>query len=412
MWVFGKYGFTSAVAYDPTKDREKTSPFRDIAKQPGTHILLRARIEADLEDVRDRVLPTMVIDEQPSADYSYRAVLPRSVFKKYLALMVDEIDYDSHFKEVAEKHGKGVSGSSRHSAYMKVWSALASLQKHSPYGGGGFGYGGGYSSGTDWYGGGGTSKGSGSTTSKSGSGKKSAPFAGVGSGSLRPGSADMESFLDDFVSSEGTISYRAGGGPRMGYKPGDRVEGYFGFGTVESIVKHGAVGKAADTVLVKPDDTKKKPATFMSNFLIPEGIAAKYGFDADADAEADVIDGTSILDKDPTNGVQVTLEQAWDFLFDINCELSKIATSDYQDFNDDAFEFITRLMERHGKDATLSTQQVSEVYDEICWEIGSDAYKVAWVNSDREIPAKYENEAVKVALKAQDEADSQTSATV
>lgn len=135
MWLFDKSGFTSVVAFVPSKDFKKTK-HREIAEasgKPNDWLLIRARVKADLEKVAtffpDR---DIFILKDPSADYAYRALVTRDMWKAYLSAQVDEIDYDSHFKEVvrdnAPKHPK------RYSSMMSVWSALAGMQDVPPYG--------------------------------------------------------------------------------------------------------------------------------------------------------------------------------------------------------------------------------------------------------------------------------------
>jgi hypothetical protein len=125
MWVFTQRGFVSVVEYDPKVDKHAGSPFKGLTNRRGSHVLVRSRVRNDLEDVR-RVVPNMRIYDDNSADYKYRAVIKRKDFNKWLTLSADEIDYDSHFKEAAQKNSKGATG--RYSAYMGVWGILNRLQ--------------------------------------------------------------------------------------------------------------------------------------------------------------------------------------------------------------------------------------------------------------------------------------------
>lgn len=127
MWTLTKAGFTSAVAYDPAKDRDKTSPFPAIAKKAGTHILVRARVKEHLEPLKS-VCPNLVIHEDSWADYKWRAVITRGQFKKYLMQQVDEIDYDSHFKEALRDAQPKHLSAKMYSAAMTTWTAFANLQ--------------------------------------------------------------------------------------------------------------------------------------------------------------------------------------------------------------------------------------------------------------------------------------------
>ncbi len=76
-------------------------------------LLVRSRIQGDIE----RAIPTAEVYEDPSADYRYRADVPREVFKKAMEVAIDEIEY-SNFKG-------SVKDPVRHNVYMRVWSVLA-----------------------------------------------------------------------------------------------------------------------------------------------------------------------------------------------------------------------------------------------------------------------------------------------
>jgi len=130
MWIFGKRAFLSAVAYDARKDFDKTSPFPKIAPRKGTHVLVRARAPEHLEDLK-RIVPNLVTHDDKSADYRYRAVVKRKLFKKYLQLLVDDIDYDSHFKEVVRRNQPQRIASAMYSAMMTTWGAMNRIQ-HEP----------------------------------------------------------------------------------------------------------------------------------------------------------------------------------------------------------------------------------------------------------------------------------------
>lgn len=131
-WFITQHGFTSVVAYDARKDQNPNSQHPSIAPNPGTHVLIRARVEEDLFPLR-QVCPGIVIEEDPLADYTYRAVLSRDLFKKYLALEVDQITYGAHFKEVFQQNAH--LGDHRYGALMKVWGLFADWQPFSPYNG-------------------------------------------------------------------------------------------------------------------------------------------------------------------------------------------------------------------------------------------------------------------------------------
>lgn len=141
MWAFTKRAFMSAVVYDPTKDRSKDPYFRSLTRKFGTHILVRARVKEDLEDLRP-ACKNLHIATESIADYKFRTVISRRQWKKYLNRAVDEMDYDSHFKEVVERNSFPESlRTARHSAMMSCWTAMNSLTYKS---------GSGYSSGTGY----------------------------------------------------------------------------------------------------------------------------------------------------------------------------------------------------------------------------------------------------------------------
>jgi hypothetical protein len=342
MWHSGKSGFVSAVAYDPAKDRNKKSQFPKIAKQAGTHILIRARVKEDLEDVR-RVLPSMHVEEDLSADYQYRAVVPRATFKRYLALTVDDITYDSHFKEATSAAAKG--SSNRHSAMMKVWDAMADLQPNPPYGHSwtnyGTGSGGGWADYVSPYG--------------SDAGKSRASSSPT---TLLPAAPDH---VEDLTSDDAD-AYRKGRGPKHGFKVGDVVVGFKGVGEITSVEVN---EETADTVTVKFGANSS--GRFLSNFLCPTDLP-------EPDAE-------DTIDLDAGYGWYVK-------------NLSEpVPTDMLPDLDDDAFEFVTRVGERFEDGASI--EDLNEVYDEILWESMDGDEKRQWVQ-DGTVPTKHEGEAMRI----------------
>ncbi len=139
MWLFDSASFTSVVAYDPAKDRAKKSKHREVAVasvDPMGWLLVRGRIREDLEGVGTQLGVDVFVDNDTSADYSYRALVSRDDWKRYLSLQVDKIDYDAHFKEVVQARSLPASQrSARYSAMMSCWSAMARLQDTIPYSG-------------------------------------------------------------------------------------------------------------------------------------------------------------------------------------------------------------------------------------------------------------------------------------
>jgi hypothetical protein len=132
MWMITEKGFISAVAYNGSKDPVGLSKRRRkrLGKDP---ILARARVKDDLEQLRE-FFPYLVIEDNKTADYEFRALIPRKAFMEWAMTYAGKIDYDSHFKEVASKRSPAAKG--RHEAMMSVWSAMSKLQPSAPYGGG------------------------------------------------------------------------------------------------------------------------------------------------------------------------------------------------------------------------------------------------------------------------------------
>lgn len=357
MWLFEKRGFVSVVAYDPKYDRKKDSPFTKIAKQGGTHLLVRARIKEDLDWLK-AVVPSMVVDTDPGADYAYRAVISRKQFKRALAEAVDGITYDSHFKEVARDNSPKVEG--RYNAMMSVWTAFSKLQDIRPW------------SGSTWYGGGS------STGSSSYGGFGLARSTPKPSPSMAPGAKDIEEFLEEYVASNGETTYRNGSGPRTGFKVDDRVIGYSGAGTVIKVEPSKKSG--ADSVTVKMDEGGRT-AKFISNYLMPEDLPV-------------------IEDDEPADDERFDMEWLYDRARKILDEGTALADfpEDYLPLmEDDAFELLTRAQEAENYDGgMLSKDRLNEIYDEILWESSSDKERVEIWSDMESVPAKYVQDAVKL----------------
>lgn len=110
MWIMTTSGFVSLV-----EDRN------DAAK-----LQVRARVADDIT----ATFPGADVFVSDGADYRYRAVLDRRQVAEQLANAVLNIDYDSHFKDVAIA---GDNHPGRKGAYYGVWEALAELQDYAPY---------------------------------------------------------------------------------------------------------------------------------------------------------------------------------------------------------------------------------------------------------------------------------------
>lgn len=362
MWLFEKRGFVSVVAYDPAKDRNTKSQFRKIAKKSGTHLLVRARIEADLDFIK-AVVPSLLVETDKAADYSFRAVVTRKQFKTVMAKSVDDIDYDSHFKEAARDASPKAQG--RYSAMMDVWSIMAKLQPFSPYGGSSF------SSGSLW---GGKS----STT-------KAAPVSTTKAVPVGGGAKDMETFLDAYVKSGGEVTYHLGSGPRTGFKVDDRVTGYSGPGKVVQVGPSKS-GGGAESVRVALD--KGTTATFVSNFLMPENLP-----ELPEDDGEDVPSGEYDMDYMHQFLLKFTKpgENPASLL-----DYPKDGQPGVSRLDDDAFELLTRVQEHIEDGEDFDADVLDVFYDEILWEFSSNKERLSIWSDLACVPAKYEQDAVKL----------------
>lgn len=112
IWIITKNGFISLV-----QDRDNPNMLQ-----------VRARVREDIE----RHFPTAYIRAVDGADYRYRARISKARVADKLATMVlDELTYTSHFKDVAIAMDRGNMG--RRTAYYAVWTALAGMQDWAPY---------------------------------------------------------------------------------------------------------------------------------------------------------------------------------------------------------------------------------------------------------------------------------------
>ena len=100
MWLMLSDSFLSIVSKDCASDE----------------LLVRARRRGDIE----KVFPEAVVTRTIKADYLYRAVLKRVRIAEALACEVDNMGY-SNFKS-------SVLNKKLHNAYLRVWTAMASLQ--------------------------------------------------------------------------------------------------------------------------------------------------------------------------------------------------------------------------------------------------------------------------------------------
>lgn len=105
MWLFCKSGYFSAVKHN---------------EKPNT-ILLRARVEGDLERLAEAHQIDMRIEHTPAADYAFRAELPAAEWTRAVMEESDAIDY-GNFKNAVH------DGTARDDAYLDVWSVMRGLQ--------------------------------------------------------------------------------------------------------------------------------------------------------------------------------------------------------------------------------------------------------------------------------------------
>lgn len=105
MWLFCKSGYFSAVKHNA---------------KPNT-ILLRARVEGDLERLAEAHEIDMRIEHTPEADYAFRAELPAVEWTRVVMEESDAIDY-GNFKNAVH------DGTARDDAYMEVWCSMRNLQ--------------------------------------------------------------------------------------------------------------------------------------------------------------------------------------------------------------------------------------------------------------------------------------------
>ena len=110
MWLFTNIGFYSIVE-KPDDKQEDT-------------LTVRARVKADLENLRDKYLPQLgLITEDAGTDYKYRAKAARQALASALSQIILDIDYSNFKNSVAEKQG-----AARSKLYHGLWDVLYGLQ--------------------------------------------------------------------------------------------------------------------------------------------------------------------------------------------------------------------------------------------------------------------------------------------
>lgn len=111
MWLVTVHGFVSLVV--DRKDRNM--------------LQVRARVANDIIEN----FPGAKVYIANGGDYRYRARVRKAEVAIALAEQIMDMDYDSHFKDVALARSKG--STARRSAYYGTWSAMARMQDYAPY---------------------------------------------------------------------------------------------------------------------------------------------------------------------------------------------------------------------------------------------------------------------------------------
>lgn len=96
-----------------------------VAKDCGPNeLLVRARRAGDIRKVFGKFIK---VTRYTRSDYLYRAVMPKHDVMEALARAVENIDYPN-FKD-------SVRDDKLHEAYLRVWTAMATVQPLPPYSG-------------------------------------------------------------------------------------------------------------------------------------------------------------------------------------------------------------------------------------------------------------------------------------
>lgn len=112
MWILmPSGGFISAV--------------RKPADEARGTVTIRARVRADLVELRDNYLPGLSpIESGGGTDYAFRTVAKADDFAGACAAMAKAVDYRNY-----KDHVSAVKGRARASVHGRLWSALLSLQR-------------------------------------------------------------------------------------------------------------------------------------------------------------------------------------------------------------------------------------------------------------------------------------------
>lgn len=103
MWLMTTFGFFSVVQ-----------------KSGTNHLTIRARVGSDLDNLRERYLPSLSVTQvKPGTDYKYRATVSHQDLGNAMAKIVADVTYHN-FKSQVE-HTQGLP---REKVYARVWSVL------------------------------------------------------------------------------------------------------------------------------------------------------------------------------------------------------------------------------------------------------------------------------------------------
>lgn len=109
MWIASVDGFFSVVQ----------------AEDDATRVVVRARVRADLAELRRRWIPTLGrISATPWRDYQYRCVVPKVEFAAGLAkAIIEGLTYNNYKMAVGERDPR------RAQVLGRVWSVLRDLHR-------------------------------------------------------------------------------------------------------------------------------------------------------------------------------------------------------------------------------------------------------------------------------------------
>jgi hypothetical protein len=102
MWLFAPTGFFSVVK-----------------NSAGSGLMVRARVAADLDSLRELMPQLSATVAWPNRDYPYRAFISHESFAEGMMAMVMSIDYGNFKNEVMKSQGMA-----REQLYHKVWDVM------------------------------------------------------------------------------------------------------------------------------------------------------------------------------------------------------------------------------------------------------------------------------------------------